>query len=58
MLLFDADLQFRQETTAELLEAQAWIGLGKKARGQMLLRKVLKRDPSHAIAPDLLAGDL
>jgi tetratricopeptide (TPR) repeat protein len=58
MLLFDDDLQFRQETTALLLEAQALLGLGKKGRGRTLLRKVLKRDPNNAVAADLLAGDL
>ena len=58
MLLFEDDLQFRQETTALLLEAQVRLGLGKKAQGRSLLKKVLKRDPSHALAADLLAGNL
>jgi len=31
MLLFDDDLQFRQETTALFLQAQAQLGLGTKA---------------------------
>jgi tetratricopeptide (TPR) repeat protein len=53
MLLFDDDLQARQLTTALFLEAQARLGLGQKARATALLRTVLKRDPSHALAADL-----
>jgi tetratricopeptide (TPR) repeat protein len=55
MLLFDDDLQFRQTTNALLLQAQARLGLGQIARGRSLLRKVLARDPNHALAADLLA---
>lgn len=55
MLLFDDDLQARQLTTALFLEAQARLGLGQKARAAVLLRTVLKRDPAHALAADLLA---
>lgn len=55
MLLFDDDLQARQLTTALFLEAQARLGLGQKARAAALLRTVLKRDPAHALAADLLA---
>jgi tetratricopeptide (TPR) repeat protein len=58
MLLFEEGLQFRQEMTALLLEAQAWFGLGQKTRGRALLRKILKSDPSHALAADLLAENL
>lgn len=54
MLLFDDDLQFRQETTALLLEAQALIGLGRRRRGLALVRAVLRRDKNHARAADLL----
>jgi tetratricopeptide (TPR) repeat protein len=54
MLLFDDDLQFRQETTALFLEAQALLGLGKAARAKVLLHRVLERDPNHAPAADLL----
>jgi hypothetical protein len=50
MLLFDDDLQFRQETTALFLRAQANQGLGRKA--QKLLNEVLKRDPNHPLAAD------
>jgi tetratricopeptide (TPR) repeat protein len=56
MLLFDDDLQFRQETTALFLQAQAWLGLGQKANARKLLALVLRRDPSHALASDLSAS--
>ncbi|MHB1307891.1 MAG: DUF5107 domain-containing protein [Limisphaerales bacterium] len=54
MLLFDDDLQFRQETTALFLQAQAHLGLGRVTKARMLLRQVLDRDPNHALAADLL----
>ncbi|MCW5550775.1 MAG: tetratricopeptide repeat protein [Verrucomicrobiae bacterium] len=54
LLLFDDDLQFRQEIKARFLQAQAHLGLGRRARATALLRTVLKRDPSHAPAADLL----
>ena len=54
MLLFDDDLAARQLTTALFLEAQARLGLGEAAAGRNLLRKVLQRDPNHALAADLL----
>ena len=54
MLLFDDDLQLRQETTALFLQAQARLGLGNKARAKQLLATVLKRDPNHALAADLI----
>lgn len=54
LLLFDDDLQFRQETTALFLQAQARLGLGQRARAMTLLRTVLGRDPNHAPAADLL----
>jgi tetratricopeptide (TPR) repeat protein len=56
MLLFADDLQFRQETTALFLQAQAHLGLGKKMKAEALLNVVLKRDPNHASAMDLLDG--
>ena len=56
MLLFEDDLQFRQETAALFLQAQAHLGLGNRTRARALLRVVLKRDPSHALAADLLAN--
>ncbi|MGA2555915.1 MAG: DUF5107 domain-containing protein [Verrucomicrobiota bacterium] len=54
LLLFEDDLSFRQETAALFLQAQARLGLGQKAMARALLRKVLRRDPSHAPAADLL----
>jgi tetratricopeptide (TPR) repeat protein len=54
MLLFEDNLQFRQETTALFLQAQAHLGLGNKGKARVLLRKVLRRDPSHARAADHL----
>jgi tetratricopeptide (TPR) repeat protein len=55
MLLFNDDLQFRQETTAFFLQAQAQRGLGRTAKSKALLKKVLERDPNHARAADLSA---
>lgn len=56
MLLFEDDLQFRQETTARFLQAQAQLGLGRRRKAESLLKTVLRRDPNHAMAADLLAG--
>jgi tetratricopeptide (TPR) repeat protein len=53
MLLFDDDLQFRQETTSMFLEAQARLGLGQKGKARTQLRAVLRRDPNHPLAADL-----
>ena len=53
MLLFEDDIQFRQETTALFLQAQACLGLGRKAAAKRLLAGVLQRDPNHAPALDL-----
>lgn len=55
MLLFDDDLQFRQKTIALLLQAQAHLGLGAKSTAKIFLQRVLRRDPNHALATDLLA---
>ncbi len=55
MLLFDDDLQRRQETTALFLQAQARLGLGKRAIARKVLSAVLRRDPNHALAADLRA---
>ena len=54
MLLFDDDLQFRQETTALFLQAQAHLGLGRASRAKSLLATVLRRDPNHPLAADLM----
>jgi tetratricopeptide (TPR) repeat protein len=53
MLLFEDDLQFRQETTALFLQAQTQFGLGHQTSAGKLLAAVLKRDPNHALAADL-----
>ena len=55
MLLFDDDLQARQVTTARFLQAQALLGLGQKAKARALLADVLRRDPNHALAADLVS---
>ena len=52
MLLFDADIQSVQVTTARFLQAQALLGLGQKAKALALLLDVLLRDPNHALAAD------
>ena len=56
MLLFNDNLQFRQETTALFLRSQAQLGLGKKAKAKSMLQAVLQRDPNHAPAIDLLSS--
>jgi tetratricopeptide (TPR) repeat protein len=53
MLLFDDDFQFRQETTALFLQAQAHLGLGARAKSITFLKTVLRRDPNHSLAADL-----
>lgn len=55
MLLFDDDLDFRQQTTALFLRAQAEVGLGKRIGARKRLREVLRRDPSHGAAADLFS---
>jgi len=50
MLLFEDDLQFRQETTALFLEAQARLGLGQGTNAKRLLHEVLRRDRNHPFA--------
>jgi tetratricopeptide (TPR) repeat protein len=55
MLLFEDDLQQRQEVAAELMLAQARLGLGDRAGARTHLEQgVLSRDPAHARAGDLL----
>jgi tetratricopeptide (TPR) repeat protein len=55
MLLFEEDIQFRQQTSALFLQAQAYLGLGNRRRAGTLLDTVLRRDPGHAFAADLRA---
>jgi hypothetical protein len=54
MLVFNDDFEKRQAITALVLEAQATLGLGYAKRGLRLLNEVLKREPSHPIAFDVL----
>ena len=54
MLLFEEDIQSRQETTALVLQAQALAGLGKTAAALRLASAALRRDPNHPVAGDLL----
>jgi tetratricopeptide (TPR) repeat protein len=54
MLLFNEDIQTVQDTHALLLEGQALLGLRRRAAGIARLREVLARNPSHALAEDLL----
>ena len=54
MLLFEDDLPVRQVTTALFLQAQCWLGLGLRTKGKTLLHTVLRRDPNHPFAQDLL----
>jgi hypothetical protein len=56
MLLFDDDLQSRQTTHANLLAAQAHLGLGEIAKAEVLLNQILRQDPNHALAADLSAS--
>jgi tetratricopeptide (TPR) repeat protein len=56
MLLFEDDLQARRGTEARFLRAQALLGLGRVKQARALLKEVLRRDPGHALAADLLAG--
>ena len=55
MLLFDEDMQRRQATTAMFMQAQARLGLGQKSAAKRLLSAVLRREPSHAPAADLMS---
>lgn len=57
MLLFEDDLAARQRTHALFLEAQARLGLGQEAPARRLLRRVLQRDPHHALARDLVESN-
>ena len=54
MLLFDEDLQARQTFTARFMQAQAFVGLGRKAEARSLLMSLLKSDPNHTAARDFI----
>jgi len=56
LLLFDDALQARQTTKARFLQAQAHLGLGDTRAAQRLLNDVIRREPAHASAADLLSG--
>jgi tetratricopeptide (TPR) repeat protein len=55
MLIFDEDIQRRQNNTACVMLAQACMARGERESAEQWLRKVLRQDPSHAHAADLLA---
>jgi tetratricopeptide (TPR) repeat protein len=54
MLIFEDDIQCRQERTALFLQAQAWLGLGNRKRAKSLLTRIIKCDPSHSLAAGLM----
>ena len=54
LLLFEQDLQKRQERSAHFMLAQASLALGDARRARDLLERVLREDPNHAAAADLL----
>ncbi len=56
MLLFNEDLQDRQNITALFLRAQAQLGLGNAAEAKRLLQEVQARDRNHTGAIDLLSA--
>jgi hypothetical protein len=55
MLLFADDPDARQQTAAQFLRAQVAAGLGRSRVARARLAQILRRDPSHAAAADLLA---
>lgn len=54
MLVFNDDIQFRQDTKGRFLQAQAHLGLGNNTEAESLLNDVLTRDPNHPAAHDLI----
>ena len=52
MLLFNDDLQRRNQITGLFLEAQASAALRLRSRCARLLKRVLEMDPNHAAAAD------
>ena len=54
MLIFETDLQKRQEIQAAFLGAQAELGLGNTAESSRLIADVLREDPNHQLAADFL----
>lgn len=47
MLLFEDDLQARQDNTARFIRAQAAHGFGRSEEAEMLLAEALKQDPNY-----------
>ncbi len=56
MLLFDDDLQERQQNSARFMQAQAAAGLGRRVAALALLDEVLRIDPNHLWAGELKAS--
>ena len=54
LLLFEQDLQKRQQSSAHFMLAQASLALGDDRRARDLLELVLRDEPNHAAAADLL----
>ncbi|ATC64980.1 DUF5107 domain-containing protein [Nibricoccus aquaticus] len=54
MLLFEDDLTARQRRAAAFMEAQADVGLGERGTARRRLAGILREEPSHALAADLL----
>jgi len=54
MLIFETDLQKRQEIHAAFLAAQATLGKSDRKAAVIQLTKLLGDDPNHALAADLL----
>lgn len=53
MLLFDDDLQARQNNRAKFILAQVAVAQGRQGEAKKLLDEVLSSDPNHALATDL-----
>jgi tetratricopeptide (TPR) repeat protein len=54
MLLFEEDLDHKNQLVSQFLFAQAAVGLGKQDEGVELLKSILRVDPNHALAADFL----
>jgi len=55
MLIFEDDLQKRQETSAHIMLAQVALGRGAAAEAKNWLQRVRQLNPNHAYAADLWA---
>jgi hypothetical protein len=56
MLLFEEDLAKRQGVQARLIEALALWGLNEKTEGRRLMGDIVRDDPNHEVAVDLMAS--